>query len=298
MFVIIMLLSSSLSLCGGSTDQASLCKTGVGSYYAIFCDGFSSWHELNSYLDETPRTMILSNVNLKPEKPIALTSKLNMTALINVFGGGIDSHLSSVYTPASPFVINLLGIDGLDLAPWTDECSYYPRSVQIEFEQSRIEFNTDKTDCSASELLTILTQTPRTLFNSVAQVAFNYNNKYPSSTQRPICPYMFFNASLNFLQIFSQVDAILISNLWQFQPYGTRNETSVTTISSRVYSLFLQGFGFTLDTSLLHPLVFEFLETVLFLFLLTILFAIFFSPQAFLFFYGAYLFFKKRDNYS
>jgi hypothetical protein len=63
----------------------------------------------------------------------------------------------------------------------------------------------------------------------------------------------FSHARLATIGFFDQINSFLISNLWRFQ---LDNLTETKTIDSLVYVCDVDGYGYSLDTSLMHPLVF------------------------------------------
>jgi hypothetical protein len=101
-----------------------------------------------------------------------------------------------------------------------------------------------------------LTVATPTFFNIISRIIFNQKNKYPSEA---ICPYIFSNSKLTILAIFFQIKTILISNLWSFNNSESSNES---TINSNITELDLKGYGYSLDASVLHPLVFELLQWI------------------------------------
>jgi hypothetical protein len=64
---------------------------------------------------------------------------------------------------------------------------------------------------------------------------------------------------MQLIYITSQVDAILIYNIWRFQ---SPNISNLTTINSKIKELDLNGYNYNFDTSLMHPLVFETIQSL------------------------------------
>jgi hypothetical protein len=75
------------------------------------------------------------------------------------------------------------------------------------------------------------------------------------------CPYLFKNANLQGITIFSQVDSFFFNSLFRFQDDESKNISNLSSINSMI-SVFevKSGYNYILDTSLLHPLVFEHLS--------------------------------------
>jgi hypothetical protein len=85
-----------------------------------------------------------------------------------------------------------------------------------------------------------------------------FGKKFGSGSQT-VCPYLFKNAARLALKLHYQVDSFLFVTLFRFQKVNYTN----ASINSNVGTLELHGFGFKLDTDLLHPLVFENLNSLL-----------------------------------
>jgi hypothetical protein len=221
---------------------------------SVVCDQFLTWSEVNNYLKfHAPQSQKYS-VNIKPQTPIVFTDQLNVGNLWRVFGGGQTNFFS----------INIIQISGIEIYPWnqsklTNSVVNTSKTVALAFEQSPIAFyflNKSVANLECSSDLISTTSKVNSLFNSFLVIIFARKNKYPTE---PVCPYSFAHANLGLLGFFDQINSILISNIWQFQ---IDNSTLTTPINSTIYMCYVNGYGFTLDTSLVHPRVFEFLTEV------------------------------------
>jgi hypothetical protein len=215
------------------------------------CDRFQSWNELNEMFSNASFAKLKPSINIHPSAPIALTSELDLVDLLE--------DLNVKKSKKNKLIVNFIGINGIDVTPWSNEIdTSADLPLYISFENSEIKFSINGSDdikCSPDLILpprstineTIITPT---LFNIFSVVIFANNNKYPSET---VCPYLFAYSKLKKLKILGQLRSVLINNLWEF----TSIETNRSTISSSVQELEVKGFGFSLDTSLMHPLVFR-----------------------------------------
>jgi hypothetical protein len=216
------------------------------------CDRFQAWSDVNFYasnVNPTPYTYI---VNIKPVIPIVLTDQLSIAQLWTSYGANNTQQ----------FTVNIMGISGIEMFPWikskllTTSLFQFDssQSVTLAFEQSMLEFyvkNTplEKSKCSGE----LISESANSIFNSFNAINFARKNKYPSYA---FCPFIFAHANLNLIGFLEQIDAILIKKLWKFQPFNEKNN-SISTINSSINVLDIVGYGFSLDTSLMHPFVFE-----------------------------------------
>jgi hypothetical protein len=202
------------------------------------CDRFDSWSELNEIITIIYEPVMNSSfINIHPSKAIILTDELDLT-------GVLDVNYTNYLT------LNMINLDGIEVLTWPSVFS----KLAITFEQSLIEFYLNDTPASAFECSnkTYLNNGLYSFFSIFYTITFRSQNQYPT---QPICPYMFSDARMFKLNIFCQVDSILISNLWQFQPFQLNDANK--SINSNIQIFAVNGYGFTLDTGLAHPLVFE-----------------------------------------
>jgi hypothetical protein len=228
------------------------------------CDGFKSWSDLKQLVNSTNKTSLAANnsyITLHPAAAIVLTNELDVIALIDAFHHGSAISKSLINQKST---INMLGLVGLDVAPWPHIS--FNTSLMLSFDNSKIEFYMNGTtlsdfNCSDNSIRQFLARIgegsmKQTIFNTFASIEFLYKNQY---SDQHVCPYIFSNAKLSWIYIYSQVDAILVKNLWKFKIIGNANET---TINSSIIGLSVGGYGFSLDESLAHPLVFEHVQTM------------------------------------
>jgi hypothetical protein len=135
----------------------------------------------------------------------------------------------------------------------------WPKCKGISIRQSAIDFYVNGTlvsDLKCSKEL-VINPNGSSLFNLFSSIEFANNVNYPST---PICMHIFTESKLNKIFISNQIDAILINNLFKFHPID--QEDDETSIKSNISRLIVHGYGFTLDTSFMNPLVFELIERV------------------------------------
>jgi hypothetical protein len=211
------------------------------------CFYFKSWTDLNNVTRQPFYAISSTTINLLPTRPIALTSELDIASLAEAFVNG-----QLLGNENQQFIVNMIDLNGMDVVPWLNAKLFMGnQSLKIAFENSQIEFyinGTPMSDLNCSQSL--IPQATPTIFNIFWSVYYGMKNVYP---HKPICPFIFKNASLFGLTISSHIDAILIRNLWTFQAIDTNS----SILDSSIESLKLIGYGYTLDTSLLNPLVFK-----------------------------------------
>jgi hypothetical protein len=186
---------------------------------------------------------------------VLLTSELDITELVEAFNDG------NWLARNESLILNFIRISGIDLLSWSN--NFTNSSIKIEFENSQIGFfmngtslSTNESDCSKKQLLHGKVATP-SFFSVFSIVRFCYSNFYPSDAA--ISPCAFSNANMQLLDIWSLLDTVLVRNIWRFFPFQNSNET---TIKSLILELDLTGYGYRLDTSIMHPLVFESTQTL------------------------------------
>jgi hypothetical protein len=161
--------------------------------------------------------------------------------------------------PIPKIILNIIGIHGIEVAPWVNKASF--AELTVSFVNSQIEFyinGTSINDLKCSNKLIPSYQIYPTIFNIFSKLIFQLDDKYPS---QPICPYIFSNSRLLEMDIFHQIDAILVKNMVKFQ-LCNNNSNSNESINSHISTLQVSGYGFRLDTSLMHPFVFEHVFTL------------------------------------
>jgi hypothetical protein len=169
----------------------------------------------------------------------------------------VEAHNGGKWPSDSQAVtLNMLGIDGIEINAWPSLLVNY--FIEIIFQNSLIEFylngallSGNKT-CS-KEYFNEKAAGNVTFFKVFQTVIFALANSYPSG--EPSCPYMFENATMQTFEIWGQIDTILIRNIFQFIPFN--NYSKVTAINADIQEVALCGYGYNLDTNILHPLVFK-----------------------------------------
>jgi hypothetical protein len=216
------------------------------------CDTFESWSDLSNISQYTVSAQT-SFINIHPNEPVAVTNDFNMTQVIMIFYNITTESKGQPQT----INLNLMSIDGIDVMPWTDPgLMSASLTLEITFVQSHIDFFINETEISDEEcyaaMISKYEDKITTFFQISSDIIFKHQNTYPKN---PICPFVFSKAALTSLSIFSLIDSIMICNLWKFKSFD--KNSNQTTINSTIYELNLAGYGFDLNTSLMHPLVFK-----------------------------------------
>jgi hypothetical protein len=202
----------------------------------LTCHQFSSWNEANEALKATNFTNPTAPVFMKPSEPILLTSELN-TSLV-------------LFSSALLFY----GLSGVNVYPWP---AWNNDQKGFSLFLSKIEFHVNSTPptgyiCSPNLLPDDSATSVSLLSSHIKSIIIIYGNKYSSSA---ICPFLFKNAQLtDGMRLEFQVQSFLFVTLFRFQQV---NFTNTSTINSAVDNLQVKGYNYELDTSLMHPLVFE-----------------------------------------
>jgi hypothetical protein len=210
---------------------------------------FNSWSELNSLT--TARTMPGTSTAIRPRTPIILTSQFNLAQLV------ISTDYASC-NPSYPFYIYMLGLKGIDAFPWPTNYSIPLNtdisSITLQVDESLVEFymngNVKISDQTCSRNAVPYVNKTGSFFSYFRSVVFSSKVKYQKSA---ICPYVFENALLTSLALQGLYNSVGVTNLWQFD----RLEMSESTINSSIQYLEIQGYRVGLDSTLIHPLVFQ-----------------------------------------
>jgi hypothetical protein len=182
------------------------------------CDGFNSWQDLNTLLNNSVFSANSSRIDIHPAKPIILTDDLDIRALFYSF----QSNFLITGFNYVRFAYNLIGINGIDMMPWTSNDNITDSlSLELIFVQSQIEFYTNgyaltNYTCSRSLISSFKSiYLPKTVsfFEKFSKILFQNQNTYPSEL---ICPYVFLNSSVSVIGIYNQIDAILVKNMFRF----------------------------------------------------------------------------------
>jgi hypothetical protein len=181
----------------------------------------------------------LCNGLIKPRTPLILNNELNVQSLIDAF-----SFLPSCQMPF--YFFNLRGIE-----LWPPP-SFSSGRILLLITQSQLDFFINGTRASDLSCNAGIIPSGSTLFGSLITLAFIEGCNYPT---KPICPFLFKNTNIGMLMTITDlIDASLIRNVLSFQKL---ENTSQTSINSYIPAVCLVGYGYTLDTDLLNPLVFE-----------------------------------------
>jgi hypothetical protein len=92
-------------------------------------------------------------------------------------------------------------------------------------------------------------------FSYIGELYFSNRIKY---SKKPVCPFVFYNAHLSLLNIWNQVDSLLIKNSLKFQSPNK----SLVSINSSIYQVSIKGYNYALDENLLNYLVFEYTRSI------------------------------------
>jgi hypothetical protein len=198
----------------------------------LYCRRFDSWLQATALLENTPHFHDFASINLKPNNPLLLTSDLNITKAI-------------ANQTNQTFGIHIYGLKGIDLIGWSKN----KKLVSLFIYASTLKFHINNLalgDYQCTEQLNSM------FFSYFTQVIFIDSVVYDPNVA--LCPYMFSNTNLSFLQIGALVDSFVVKNLLKFQ---TELQNAPTSINSAIISLVVDGYHFNLDKKLMHPLVFE-----------------------------------------
>jgi hypothetical protein len=221
---------------------------------AALCSGFTSWSDLKTDAEIAPPSNYpsLTSVIVHPSSPLVLTQDFDIMNLLNYFRTDLSN---SSFNCNYDSTLYLLGLSGMNVAPWDQESiTYCEASVRLVFQQSNIDFYMNGSStfkCSSG----MIQPKDSTLFNLFTDVKFISENLYPT---RPVCPFIFGFSTLQRFQINNQISTILINNLWQF----IQSSSSNSSINSTLAEFDAQGYGFYLNEDLMHPLVFESVQTL------------------------------------
>jgi hypothetical protein len=188
-------------------------------------------HELKSLINSSDHPNA-DALYLRPRLPIVLTSQLDTRVLL--------SQLDLTDTTDRVVAINFLNLNGIDLhsLPLRNDAAEKSAlgQVTINLDASMVALFYDSTPLGLRDMF------PGYMFKS-------YSKYHPE----PVCPYVFTNAALDYLEIGNQVDSFLVRNLWYF----ARTSPTEASIHANILSFKAQGFRLRLDDSLASPLVFE-----------------------------------------
>jgi hypothetical protein len=239
------------SLYDGSVDELNL-----------FCHQFSSWRELTA-LAYAPRITSYAScqpnpiVVLHPSTPLILTQELHIEHLAFLCNWNGDS------ARLRGALVKLFDFRGVNVYPWPVLTESGYDSVQLANSLyliiSTVEFYVNGTsdyECNAD--LIAVNDSATSLFESTftGGLFIQENSRYSS---RPVCPHLFRNAFLTQVVFSGLVSSFLYVNMLQFE-----SSENTLTINSQVIEVGFGGYNYALDERLLHPLVFEKVNTVFF----------------------------------
>jgi hypothetical protein len=213
----------------------------VGLSNQLFCRRFDNWLQATALLNNTPNLDEFPLINLKPNSPILLSSDLNVAiAVANQPFHYIEIH-----------VFELKGVDTIGWSKSAGQVTLYMYASYLTFYMN----NLAPSDYQCTEQL--MKYFNMTFFSFFTQVLLIDSVAYDRDVA--FCPYIFSNANLSLLHIGNLVDSFVVKNLFKFQ----RNlQNASSTINSVISQLEIRGYGFNLDETIMHPLVFESVERI------------------------------------
>jgi hypothetical protein len=191
--------------------------------------------------------------DLNPDKPITLTSEISQ----------IRKQVQPLpyFDCNNSFTIEVSGIRGVEVAGdgWTisDKLTSNGDKFTLTVISSTMLFYVNGTPLGEYECRDNLVKNfiRGTFFNYFDDIVFGTAVDFGKSG--PICPFIFANAQLDSFEIDSLVDCFLVTNLFQFQ------EVKATSfINSAIGDLWLRGYNFQLNESVMNSLAFEQVQTL------------------------------------
>jgi hypothetical protein len=235
----------------------------------IYCFEFNSWPEvvalMNSTVvaaDNTTDLTLVRQLAMKPSEAIVLTGELDLSKLYKLLNPLGSSSLSN-----AELGVEIGGLKGLDVVSgWRVQKNKVKsndaskESFSLTVDSSFVAFYMGghapgDYDCKTEKQFMLeykINLTAGTVFNYFSRVEFLESVKYDQTN--PVCPYLFTNANLYIMGIAELVNSFLVTNIFRLQHANTSSSSS---INSTVSTLYIHGYNFILDESLLHPLVFE-----------------------------------------
>jgi hypothetical protein len=227
------------------------------------CLNFAAWSQVAGLVNA--RNLNLSDIcvfYMQPAQPLVLTGELDlhqMFALVN------SMELSS--WPGFLF-FQISGAKGVDVVSgWTpvnDKSVVVNPTSSVQFLSSTLSFYMNGEapgQYSCTEEYTLKNLTKITFFNYFDSISFEQLIVYDSAHW--LCPYLFSNARLSALHFKSLVQSFLVTNLFRFQQVSSSSAAALSSINSSIIELGLSGYDYHLDESLMHPLVYERVQTII-----------------------------------
>jgi hypothetical protein len=213
----------------------------------LYCFEFDSWQQVTTAMTNAASTSNISSLYVKLNKPILLTSDLDIVSVIN-------KNPASV--PYNRMSINIYGVQGLDPFNWRNE----PTGVydlELIIKASTVTFYTgqsDENNCT-EEFVQQRQRINGTIFSFFNTFSFLDMCRY----EQPVCPFLFINATIDIFNLTGLANSLFVTNLFTFQwiPYSNKSY-----LNSTVRCLSLRGYNYKLDETIAHPLVFIEMSTV------------------------------------
>jgi hypothetical protein len=247
----------------GQSNADITCKYVNGTQHTLgcfVCDKFDSWREVNDEFNSIKCINSNDTIYLKPSKPILITSELNISLV--ACSNNQQNSTNQVW-------FNSVG--GINVYPWPAlECSDCVKKgfsffkKMLYFYYSSILFYVNNTQPSeypcTPDIFPADSSSQVSFFSTyINSIYTNMGNSFGDLAQA-VCPYIFKNAKLNGgFALDDQVDSFLFVTLFRFQEV---NDTQISTINSSIPNLDIEGYNYKLDTSIIHPLVFESVQII------------------------------------
>lgn len=195
----------------------------LGGPLYIYCYNFTSFSQIDfTLLGEIRNISILS---FYPNKPVILNNSLNLEG-INLIDSVVFNNVAGIDLKQNPFL------------KWTPKDNLSLSFFSSNFSES-MECNSNLIDSSF-----------RPIFSSFKTIMFGYRNSYPVQ----LCPLLFYNASLTYLNVSEAVD----TDHPKFSDI-----VELETINSNIDVLLIfSGQRMVITSGLMNRLVFENVNTV------------------------------------
>jgi hypothetical protein len=229
-------------------------KCGNTSSYAwiLHCFGFTAWPQLIATVNDTNTTYLAQAVALvtRPSEAIVLTGELDLLQVCEII---CSKAPDNSYTCENNFQVSIAGVRGVDVASKWQKISSSGFSITLYSSPLTFfymnngpgQYPCDEKTLHANSTIA------GSFFNYFDTVIFDKSVNYDQET--PVCPFIFASARLSELSIYGLMDSFLVSNLLKLQKVNL----TTTTINSSISELYLKGYNYALDETLLNNLVFE-----------------------------------------
>jgi hypothetical protein len=220
-------------------------------YPALYCLSFTTWSQVGDLVNASNVDLnSIYLINIESKWPLVLTGDINIGKMFALVSSWPNFEITGVK-----------GVDVVSGWPVVNEKNHKNNKsapvklplipVYLDFSTIAFYLNGEapgKYPCTEEYILKNLTKS--TFFNSFHSISFENYAVYHLAHQ--VCPFLFANALVHSMHIESLLDSFLVTNLFRFQQVNFSS-----SINSTITELNLDGHGYKLDKSLMHPLVYE-----------------------------------------